>query len=214
LWGIDSYHLALRTDRLQAGFSPDGSLMALLFAHGFTLVDAEGKTVYEYTNGSETTEWYRVSDDWTQIFVDRPESGQRQVRSVPDGKLLETIDMPSFDPPFPLFEQGHVWGLRGAAVQPDRSLLAWGFTNDRLFWWKPDTNDFTFFPKDQPDAYFSENGRLAALCEGGPVSILSADGQEREFALDGHQTCDGLVFSPAGDSFAVWTRERLDLVSL
>lgn len=215
LWQINAGWPILGGNFVQPTFSPDGKMFGFLRGNVFWVIDNNGDIVYDRSIIADEQVRYNISNDWKEYTIDYPVENVREIRSLPDGKLINRMSLDEADdtPPIPLFDYGHVWGLVGAKVLADHTLLAWGFTNEFFYWWYPEQNKIVKFPKGEEDVFFSEDGFQSARCENGKIILLDSEGQERDFLISGHATCDGIVFSPTHDAFAVWTKNRLTLVS-
>ncbi|MDP1624764.1 MAG: WD40 repeat domain-containing protein [bacterium] len=216
LWQINAGWPILGGNLVQPTFSPDGKMFGFLRGNVFWVIDNNGDIVYDRSSIADERVRYNISNDWKEYTIDYPVKNVREIKSLSDGKLIKRMSLDEADetPPIPLYDSAHVWGLLGAKVLTDHTLLAWGFTNEFFYWWYPEQNKFVKFPKDEEDVFFSEDGIQSGRCENGKIILLDSYGQEKDFLVSGHSTCDGIVFSPTHDAFAVWAKNRLTLVSI
>jgi WD40 repeat protein len=215
LWQINAGWPILGGNFVQPTFSPDGKMFGFLRGNVFWVIDNNGDIVYDRSIIADEQVQYNISNDWKEYTIDYPVENVREIRSLSDGKLINRMSLDEADDTHPilLFDYGHVWGLVGAKVLADHTLLAWGFTNEFFYWWYPEQNKIVKFPKGEENVFFSEDGFQSARCENGKIILLDSEGQEMDFLISGHATCDGIVFSPTHDAIAVWTKNRLTLVS-
>ncbi len=200
---------------VRPAFSPDGRLVAVSTYPTIYILDATTGKVVTKSGSNPSLYYYKfsVSSDWKTLIVDYLLDNKREIRSLPDGKLIETTTRPT-EFPISLFDSGHLWGLGGARALPDNSLLVWGATNEFIYWWKPSGKQLIKYPQEDQKVYFSPTGKYAAICQNGEIVIYTIEGIYKNIPLEGHYTCDGIIFSPNDDTFAVWTNNRLALVSL
>ncbi len=223
LWKTSDGKQVLGFDNLvweipRPAFSPDGKFLASSLFHTFYLQDTStGKTIIKadlwgtLDTGVPDVK-FSVSADWQYLIVDYMLENKRELRSLPEAKLIETMPRPA-EIPVSLFDSGHLWGLRGAKALPDKSLLVWGATNDFIFWWKPSENQFKKYSQAYPKVFFSPTGKYAAGCQNG-IEIFTIEGVFQNIPLEGYYTCGGIIFSPDEDMLAVWTKNRLAIVTI
>ncbi len=216
-------------------FSPDGKFFAIYGSGTFgydggdvAIIDAKDGSVYSFfdikaaysftkDDSFKRRHWIAklsFSSNWEQMIVDYSLSNERVIREWPSGEVKETIPLPREPLSNLLFDLGHLWGLAGAKAQSENIILAWGSTNNLIYWWDFSKNKLVGYPKEMVKSFFSEDGKFAAVCQNGEISIFTSEGIYKNISVPGHQTCDGITFSPDQDTFAVWTRNRIALVSI
>ena len=178
------------------------------------------------------------SKDGTNIAVDFPLSGERLTVDANTGQVTETVSIP-LPPELPdyhwLIERGHMdgtqkfgpiglyKGLDGQSILSNG--LAWGTTGTEIYWWNVTDNTIKFHPQEISDIafpsteaqsiFFSVNGSQAAWCKDGQLVVFfETYGERKTIPLPLHPSCDGIAFSPDGDKLAVWTGNRISLVSV
>ena len=221
LWQMDNGNVKLEFpgggwETPRPSFSPDGNEIALYSSGRLDVFDIrDGKLITRVNTNSDVI--FSFSPDWQKLYVDYyypPEKTRREIRSMPNGKLIKTVPIPVETLPISFLDIGHLWRLSGAKVLSDKSILAWGSTNDLIYWWNFSENKLVSYPIEREKTFFSSYGKFGAICEKGEIVIFTSGGINKKILVQGHQTCDGIVFSPDQDTLAVWTKNRLALVSM
>ena len=183
------------------------------------------------------------SKDGQSIVVDFPLSGERLTVDANTGEVIATVSVPlppELPDYHWLVERGFMDGMqkygsigiyKGLDGQSILSNgLAWGTTGEEIYWWNVVENTVKFYPQEVSDIafpatwnfpeteaqsiFFSAGGSQAAWCKDGQLVILfEKTGERKSIPLPLHPKCDGITFSPNGDNLAVWTTDRISLVS-
>lgn len=202
-------------------FSPDGKYFAMYGAGTFgygggdlVIINTSDGSPYKFftLRNGQWGQTISFSPDWTEMYLNSPINKQREVRLL-SGSLKQRTLMPEVSLPASLFDNGHMWGIVGSRKLDDQSLLAWGYANDIFYWWNFSDNKPITYPNESQKTYFSDDGEYAAFCFNGKVEIYTIEGPYQSITAQGFGTCDGIVFSPNSDTFAIWRMNRIALVN-
>ena len=195
-------------------------------------------------NKSDVSPIITYSKDGTNLTVDLPASGERLTVDANTGQVMETVAIPpplELPDYHWLVERGHMDGMQkygpiglykgldGQSIMSNG--LAWGSTGTEIYWWNVADNTVKFYPQETSDiafpaagdfpateaqsVFFSANGSQAAWCKDGQLVVFFKKTEERKtIPLPLHSSCDGIASSPDGDNLAVWTGNRISLVSV
>lgn len=202
-------------------FSRDDSYLKL------SIWDAEtGKKLNQFDTGLvkiDSTELAAAGHQLTIIGSDPQQLSYRQVRSLPEGKLVENEklsqipedeELVSFN--HILREQGHYQNSWGGEDHPGQARLVNEETTpiqiveENYLLTLPDAGiEPLKLSEDIKNEYFDPQGKFIAWCEPGKLNILHKDGTTTTTDLPFNSDCDGIVVSSQKHYAALWNSQAL-----
>jgi WD40 repeat protein len=180
-----------------------------------------GKKLSEFGTGLvkiDTTELAPAGDQLTILGSDAQQLSYRQVRSLPDGKLIENkkLDETLEDEEQAGFnqilrEQGHYnnsWGSddhSGQARLINEAATPVRIMEENYVLTLPDGDIEPWkLSETIKNEYYDPQGSFVAWCEPGKLHILDRDGTTSATDLPFRSDCDGVVVSPQKHYAALW----------
>lgn len=217
-------------------YLPDGKTM-LIFARDDsylrgTLWDVEtGKQINEFETGFakiSSTELMPAGDQLILYGSDAQENTFRQVRTLPDGKLVgdEKLNQIPEDKDLSLFQalltlHGHYansWGIDekpqvARLISTERTSIQ--ILQENYLLALPDGKiQQSKLPENAVNAYYDPQGKFIAWCESGKMNILNQEETILSTELPFSSSCDGLTVSSQQHYAAVWKGTTFYLLNL
>jgi WD40 repeat protein len=220
----------------ESAYLPDGKTL-LVFSRSdsylkLNLWDIEtGKKLSEFGTGLaeiDSTELTASGDQLTMIGSDAQQVTYRQVRRLPDGKLVENQKLEQLpedrelaDLKELLLEQGHYENSWGSENRPGQARLVMEAATpirvleENYLLTIPDALiESPQLPAGAANGYYDPQGNFAAWCEAGKLNIFDQDGTAAATDLPFKSDCEGVVVSPQKHYAAVWNSQALYLQDL